>query len=163
MVAVSRSLLVFRVPCRAIVTMMRFARRTTSPDVQAQAVLHPIQERKNPYMSFSDIARPAVLLVAALALVSGLTACGGTGESAGADGSGGGGVDKASLLAKFKTEKDAQGVPEDAVNCLVDVMLKHGDPADLQDYIDGKVKVDDIKGLGPSNKESEEEGFKCVS
>ncbi|MEV0160265.1 hypothetical protein B0I32_118145 [Nonomuraea fuscirosea] len=111
-------------------------------------------------MPFSNIARPASLLVAALFLVSGLAACGGTGESAG---SGGGGVDKASLLAKFKTEKDAEGVPDKALNCLVDVMLKHGDQAGLQDYIDGKVKVDDIKGLGPSNKKSEEEGFKCVS
>lgn len=114
-------------------------------------------------MSFSNIARPAALLVAALTLVSGLAACGGTSESAGTSESGGGGVDKASLLAKFRTEKDAQGVPENALNCLVDVMLKHGDKAGLQDYIDGKVKVDDIKGLGPSNKESNEEGFKCVS
>jgi hypothetical protein len=108
-------------------------------------------------MPLSNIARPAALLVAALSLASGLAACGGTGES------GGGGVDKASLLAKFKTEKDAQGVPEPALNCLVDVMLKHGDQAGLQDYIDGKVKVDDVKGLGPSNKKSNEEGFKCVS
>jgi hypothetical protein len=113
-------------------------------------------------MPISNIARPAALLVAAFCLVSGLAACGGAGES-GTSGSGGGGVDKASLLAKFKTEKDAEGVSETAMNCLVDVMLKHGDKAGLQDYIDGKVKVDDVKGLGPSNKKSEEEGFKCVS
>ncbi|MEU8355793.1 hypothetical protein AB0C27_07235 [Nonomuraea sp. NPDC048882] len=105
-------------------------------------------------MSFSDIARPAALFVVALSLASGLAACGGTGGS---------GVDKASLLAKFKTEKDAQGVPEAALNCLVDVMLKHGDQAGLQDYIDGKIKVDDVKGIGPSNKQSNEDGAKCVS
>ncbi|MDF5752163.1 hypothetical protein [Spongiactinospora sp. TRM90649] len=114
-------------------------------------------------MPFSKFARSAALLVAVLSLTSGLAACGGTGESDGAGGSGEGGVDKASLLAKFKTEKDAEGTPETAMNCLVDVMLKYGDKASLQDYIDGKVKADDIKGLGPSNKDAEAAGFKCVS
>lgn len=111
-------------------------------------------------MRSSRAARFCAGGLAAIALTFGLSACGGGASGGGADVAGG--VDKAGLTEKIKTEPDVKGVPDSVVSCMVDVMLKYGDKAALQGYVDGSVKMDDIKGLGDENKKAKEAGWKCA-
>ncbi|MEO3828198.1 hypothetical protein [Actinomadura sp. B10D3] len=101
-----------------------------------------------------SIIRAATLTAAAFALTLSVSACSG----------GGGDVDKAALVSKLKSEPDLQGLPAGVVdkmaNCMADVALKYGDKGDLEGYVDGKVKIDDVKGT--SDKEAEAEAEKCA-
>ncbi|WP_433221250.1 hypothetical protein [Microtetraspora malaysiensis] len=104
----------------------------------------------------TDVLRSSVLGLAAMTLALGLSACGGDG--------GGGGIDKAALVAKIKaSDPDLKGIPEKTLACLADAVIKYGDQGSVQGFLDGSVaSVDDIKGLGKENKEAEAAGQKCV-
>ncbi|MBC6458613.1 hypothetical protein [Actinomadura sp. HBU206391] len=101
-----------------------------------------------------SIMRATVLGATALALVLGVSGCGGDD------------VDKAAMVSKLKSEPDFKEVPSDVadkvVNCMADVALKYGDKADLKSYVDGKIKMDAVKGVGPNDKQSEAEAGKCA-
>ncbi|HEY3502769.1 MAG TPA: hypothetical protein VGN37_08330 [Actinocatenispora sp.] len=94
----------------------------------------------------STLVRTVVLATTGLGLALGLTACGG--------------VDKAALKDKLKTESDLKGVPDSVTDCMADVMLKYGDKDDLQKYVDGKIRVDYVGGL--DGKDADAASQKCV-
>lgn len=97
------------------------------------------------------VVRSVTLSVTILAVAMGTSACGGDD-----------GVDKATLTSKIKAEKDFKDVPASFIDCMADVTLKYADKKSLQDYVDGKVKLDDVKGLGEDNKAGSAEAEKCV-
>jgi hypothetical protein len=64
------------------------------------------------------------------------------------------------LAAKLKKEPDYKGLPDTFANCMVGVIMKYGDKQGIQAYIDGKIKLDDIKGA--NSKAANDAGFKCT-
>jgi hypothetical protein len=94
----------------------------------------------------STLVRSVVLTAVGAGLAFGLTACGG--------------VDKSALTGKLKTESDFKGLPSSVTDCFADAMLKYGDKDDLQKYVDGKLKLDDIGGM--DGKDAEAAGQKCA-
>jgi hypothetical protein len=98
--------------------------------------------------------RAIILGAAAMAVVLGVSGCGG------------GDVDKGAVVSKLKSEPDFKDVPsnvaDDVVNCMADVAMKYGDKADLKSYVDGKIKMDAIKGLSPNDKEADAAAGKCA-
>lgn len=111
-------------------------------------------------MRLSCIVRPAALAATALTLALGVSACGG-GDNA-VVGAGGGGIDKAALISKFKTESDYKGAPDSALDCLAGVFLKYGDEAGLKAYVEGKDKLDDLQAFGSAEKQAKTEAMKCA-
>ncbi|MCX5233192.1 hypothetical protein [Streptomyces sp. NBC_00233] len=105
-------------------------------------------------MRFSKIARYSAAGLTAATLIVGLSACDGE--------TNGGAVSKETLVAKLKSEPDFKTIPDAAMTCVAEVVLKYGDQEDLQGYVEGTVKVTDIKGL-EKNKESEKAGLDCVT
>jgi hypothetical protein len=104
----------------------------------------------------SSILRALTSGVMAAALALGASGCGG----------GGGEVDKAALASKLKSDPDFKGIPSNVAdgfaNCMADVALKYGNKKDLQRYVDGEAKLDDVKGVGPNDKEAEAAAKKCA-
>ncbi|GAA4205658.1 hypothetical protein [Actinocatenispora rupis] len=95
----------------------------------------------------TTLVRSVVLTAVGFGLALGLSACGG-------------GVDKAALSDKLKTEADFKGLPDSFADCMADAMLKYGDQDDLQKYVDGKLKVDSVGGL--DGKDAEAAAQKCA-
>lgn len=71
---------------------------------------------------------------------------------------------KTALIKVLKTEPDFAGLPAGPgaflANCMADVIIKYGKPASIEEYIDGSIKLDDIKGS--DSAEAEEAGFACA-
>jgi hypothetical protein len=103
----------------------------------------------------SSVMRAVTLGVTVAALALGASACGGGEE-----------VDKAALAAKLKSDPELKGIPSNVIDgladCMADVALKYGDKGDLKKYVDGEVKLDDVKGVGPNDKEAEADAEKCA-
>ncbi|MGH3466580.1 MAG: hypothetical protein ACRDQF_02460 [Thermocrispum sp.] len=86
----------------------------------------------------------------------GLSACGGGGES---------GTDKAAVAAAIKKElredKTFGELPEDEldeyIDCSAAAMTKNAEPDDLQAFVDGEKKADDVKAKKGSDLDSEYE------
>ncbi|TDC98407.1 hypothetical protein [Actinomadura sp. 7K507] len=101
----------------------------------------------------SSVMRATILTATAITLTFGLVGCGGDD------------VDKADLVSKIKSEPEFKEIPsnvaDDVVNCMADVALKHADKADLKSYVDGKIKMDEVKGVGADNKEATAAAGKC--
>ncbi len=96
--------------------------------------------------------RAVAMGAVALAATFGMTACGSAGPT----------TSKADVVAKLKTEKDTKGLPDKAVNCLADVLIKHGNKSDVRKYVDGKKKIDDIRQTSGTNKGIQKELETCV-
>ncbi|MCA2186383.1 hypothetical protein [Nonomuraea cavernae] len=96
-----------------------------------------------------------------LALASALAACGGGAEdTSGAPAAAG--VDKAALVAKLKETPEAKDVPDSTWDCMAAAMLKHGDQATLQGFVDGKVDVtNDFKAFGDKEAQIQREVSEC--
>lgn len=91
--------------------------------------------------------------IIALAVVAGLSAgCGGSG----------GDVKKDDVVAKVKSEKEFQGLPQKAYDCLADLMMKGTKKDDLKQYVDGKKAIDDLKGT-KNDAQLQKDAEKCVS
>jgi hypothetical protein len=73
------------------------------------------------------------------------------------------GPSRAALLRRMKEDPEVQGVSQSYITCMADLAMKYGEPKDLQRYIDGSIKSDDIKGLTPSNKRFWNEADKCLT
>jgi hypothetical protein len=99
--------------------------------------------------------RHCALGLTAAFLTLGLAACGGGGQHADS-------VSKGSLVSKMKADPEFKETKPAAVTCLAGVMLQYGDKGDLQGYVKGSVKADDIKGLN-GNKKAETAGSKCAA
>ncbi|MCP3804998.1 hypothetical protein NLX83_37600 [Allokutzneria sp. A3M-2-11 16] len=78
----------------------------------------------------------ARITVSAL-LAAGLAACGG---------GGGGVVNQSAVVAKMKTEAESKDLPQAALECVADVMIKHYSKDDIQAWLDGRKKSGEIKG-----------------
>ncbi|WP_326820884.1 hypothetical protein OHA77_10125 [Streptosporangium sp. NBC_01639] len=112
-------------------------------------------------MHISSIVRSAAMALTALALVSTVSACGGGDSTAGSAGAGN--VDKATLIDKMKEKPESKDIPTSTMDCMVGVLMKHGDQATLQGIIDGKVNIDnDFKAFGAKEKQVQEEIDKCL-
>ncbi|MEV0597397.1 hypothetical protein [Nonomuraea cavernae] len=112
-------------------------------------------------MRIPSVVRPAAMAFAILALVSTVAACGGEGDGTSGTAAAAG-VDKAALIAKMKEAPDAKDVPESIFDCMAGAMLKHGDQATLQSYVDGKVNIDnDFKAFGEKEKQIQSEVSAC--
>ena len=112
-------------------------------------------------MRLSNTVRWAALTATALMLVSGVSACGGDDDAAKSASEGG--VDKAALISKLKTEPDYKGVPDTGLDCLAGVFLKYGDKAGLKAYVDGKDKLDGLQAFGSSEQQAKTEAVKCAA
>ncbi len=102
-------------------------------------------------MRFPNTVHSGALGAVALILALGASACGGGGD-----------VDKAALKSKMKSEQDFKGAPNSFIDCMVDATLKYADKDSLQSYVEGKTKLDDVKGLSPANKEAYTAAQKCA-
>ncbi|GAA2446525.1 hypothetical protein GCM10010191_74480 [Actinomadura vinacea] len=79
-----------------------------------------------------------------------------------ATGCGGGDVTKEDFIAKVKTEKEFQGLPQKAYDCMADLMMNSANKEDLKQYVDGKKTMDQIKQT-KSDAEMQKDAEKCVS
>jgi hypothetical protein len=74
------------------------------------------------------------------------------------------GQTKKDLVKAMLAEPDFDGIPADAkknlADCMANVIIKYGDKKGIEKYIDGDIKLDDIKGA--NSKKAEEEGFACA-
>ncbi|HEU5156118.1 MAG TPA: hypothetical protein VFU43_03915 [Streptosporangiaceae bacterium] len=102
-------------------------------------------------MRFPNAVHAGSLGLMALIIALGASACGGGGD-----------VDKAALKSKMKSEQDFKGAPNSFIDCMVDATLKYADKDSLQSYVDGKTKLDDVKGLSPADKEARKAAETCV-
>ncbi|MFD1544556.1 hypothetical protein [Nonomuraea guangzhouensis] len=73
-----------------------------------------------------------------------------------------GGVTKAALLKKMKSEPDVGDLSESVMSCLAELALEYGDGDDLKRYIEGSISDEKIKGLTPSNKPYWKATDKCL-
>jgi hypothetical protein len=101
-----------------------------------------------------SVLRATTMGAMAMALILGVSGCGGND------------VDKADLVTKVKSEPDIKDAPshaaDDVVDCIADVALKYGDKGDLKRYVNGEIKLEAVKGLGPNDKEADAAAEKCV-
>ncbi|GAA3842512.1 hypothetical protein GCM10022226_76510 [Sphaerisporangium flaviroseum] len=104
-------------------------------------------------MRLPSAARSAALSVAASVLILGVSACGGDAM---------GEADKAALISKVKADPEFKDLPEAFLNCMADVVVKYGEKSNLQSYLDGKIKLDAIQGVQPSDKEADAAAKKCA-
>ena len=58
---------------------------------------------------------------------------------------------KDALVGKLKTESLFKTLNDKQVGCIADVLLKYASAKDLSAYVDGKKKVEDVRG--PKDKE----------
>ncbi|MFG1711285.1 hypothetical protein ACFLIM_49860 [Nonomuraea sp. M3C6] len=72
------------------------------------------------------------------------------------------GISKTALVKRMTNEPDTEEVPKSYILCMADIVLKYGDPKDVQRYINGSIKSEKIKGLSPSNKRYWNAAEKCV-
>lgn len=78
--------------------------------------------------------RVAVIAVAALAAAGSLAACGAAAPS------------QSALAAKLKTDTNFQGANVAQLNCIAGILIKHGNPTSLNQYIAGKISDGQVKG-----------------
>jgi hypothetical protein len=64
---------------------------------------------------------------------------------------------------EMMSEPESKGISKATIVCLADVSLKYGDKKDLQRYIKGSIKSEQVKGLRPSNKPYWDAAEKCVT
>jgi hypothetical protein len=80
------------------------------------------------------VSRPVATAVLAVMIPLGLTACGGTN------------VSKSDIAAKLKSDSQFKVLTDKQRDCLADLMLKKGNKGDLKKWVDGKKKIDDVRG-----------------
>jgi hypothetical protein len=100
-------------------------------------------------MRFSRPLRTLGLGVVTFALAFGMSACAGN-------------VDRGALKNKMKSDPEISGIPDPALNCIVDVALKYGDKKALNSYVEGEIKLDAVPGLRSTDKKGEEDAKKCA-
>ncbi len=82
-----------------------------------------------------SLSRPVAVAVLAAVLPLALTACGGDPK-----------VSKVDVSSKLKSDAQFKALNDKQRDCLADLMLKKGNKGDLKQWIDGKKKLEDIKG-----------------
>jgi hypothetical protein len=67
------------------------------------------------------------------------------------------------LKTKLKSESEFSTLTDTQVNCIAGVLLKYAKAGDLADYVNGKKKVEDVRG--PADKEDDvtKETTACVT
>lgn len=81
-----------------------------------------------------SMSRSIATVVLAGALPLGLAACGGAK------------VSKDEISAKLKADSQFKVLNDKQRDCLADLMLKKGNKGDLKAWVDGKKKIDDVRG-----------------
>ncbi len=81
-----------------------------------------------------SVSRTIATIVLAGVLPLGLAACGGAK------------VSKTDISAKLKSDSQFKALNDKQRDCLADLMLKKGNKGDLKDWVDGKKKIDDVRG-----------------
>ncbi len=69
--------------------------------------------------------------------------------------------DRGALRAKLKTEGKLSALSDPQLDCFTDVINKYSDAGDLNDYVDGKTKLDDIRGRGSGEQAAKDESAAC--
>jgi hypothetical protein len=80
-----------------------------------------------------------------------MTACGGKAPSQDA------------LKSKLKSETEFSSLTDAQVNCIAGVLIKYAKKGDLNDYVDGKKKVEDVRGPADKQDEVTKETSTCVT
>jgi hypothetical protein len=106
----------------------------------------PIVERFP--MRLARTGRAVVAGGAALGLFLGAAACGAE-------------VDRAKLVSKLKSEADLKDLTDTQIECVADVLIKHGRKRDVVAYSEGKKDIEDVKG--DSEEEAGKDAAKCVT
>ncbi|MEP6695901.1 MAG: hypothetical protein ABJA34_03375 [Pseudonocardiales bacterium] len=88
----------------------------------------------------------------AVSVTLGVAACGG-----------GGAASKSDVVAKLKTESQTKSLTDKQLNCLADILIKHGNKADVKKYADGKKKLDDVRQANGDKKTIAAESVACVN
>lgn len=78
------------------------------------------------------MVRPATI---ALLVALSLAACGGSD-----------GVTRPEVSAKLKSDSEFKTLTDAQRDCLADLMVKKGDKGDLRKWVDGKKKIEDVRG-----------------
>jgi hypothetical protein len=69
---------------------------------------------------------------------------------------------KEALAGKLKAEADFKSLSAPQVSCISGVLLKYAKASDLQDYVDGKKGVNDVRGPKDKEDEVKQESAACV-
>jgi hypothetical protein len=83
----------------------------------------------------SCISRHAATAGLAITLSLGLAACGGDAK-----------VSKSEIAGKLKSDATFKQLNDKQRDCLAALMLKKGNKGDLRKWVDGKKKIDDVRG-----------------
>lgn len=83
----------------------------------------------------ASISRCAVTAGLAILLPLGLAACGSDAK-----------VSRSEISAKLKSDAQFKVLTDKQRDCLADLMLKKGNKGDLRKWVDGKKKIDDVRG-----------------
>jgi hypothetical protein len=81
-----------------------------------------------------SVSRSIATVVLAGVLPLGLAACGGAK------------VSKSDVSAKLKADSQFKALNDKQRDCLADLMVKKGNKDDLKAWVDGKKKIDDVRG-----------------
>jgi hypothetical protein len=82
-----------------------------------------------------SLSRSAATAALAVLLPLGLAACG-------ADAN----VSKSDISTKLKSDSQFKVLNDKQRDCLADLMLKKGNKGDLKKWVDGKKKIEDVRG-----------------
>ena len=82
-----------------------------------------------------NLSRPLAAAVLAAVIPLGLTACGSDAK-----------VSQTDVAAKLKSDVQFKALNDKQRDCLADLMVKKGNKGDLKQWIDGKKKLEDVRG-----------------
>lgn len=67
------------------------------------------------------------------------------------------------LKNKLKSESEFSSLTDAQVNCIAGVLIKYAKKGDLNDYVDGKKSVDQVRGPADKQDEVTKESQTCVT